>query len=87
VPQAISGPLAAGLLALEGRIGSLKGWQILFLFEGLPAVLLGGAIWWEGVGAGRGAEGTGRGGVMPGGKASSNSRRLLPLAPGPACMH
>jgi hypothetical protein len=43
--QAISGPLAAGLLALEGRVGQLRGWQILFLFEGLPAVILGVAIW------------------------------------------
>lgn len=42
--QAISGPLAAGLLSLEGRLEPLRGWQIMFLFEGLPAVLLGVAI-------------------------------------------
>jgi ACS family tartrate transporter-like MFS transporter len=34
------GPLAAGLLALDGAWG-LAGWQWLFLCEGLPAVIVG----------------------------------------------
>ena len=36
----IGGPLAGALLELDGWHG-LKGWQWLFLLEGLPAVLLG----------------------------------------------
>jgi len=45
VAQAISGPLAAGLLSLEGTIHGLKGWQIMFLFEGIPSIILGICIW------------------------------------------
>jgi ACS family tartrate transporter-like MFS transporter len=36
----IGGPLAGGLLGLDGRLG-LAGWQWLFLVEGLPAMVLG----------------------------------------------
>jgi MFS transporter, ACS family, tartrate transporter len=36
----IGGPLAGVLLGLDGLWG-LRGWQLLFLFEGTPAVLLG----------------------------------------------
>ena len=30
----------SGLLALDGMLG-LRGWQLLFLFEGLPTILMG----------------------------------------------
>ncbi|MFI5244631.1 MAG: MFS transporter, partial [Gemmatimonadales bacterium] len=36
----IGGPLGGALLALGGRLG-LRGWQWLFLVEGLPAIVLG----------------------------------------------
>ena len=36
----VGGPLSGWLLTLEGQHG-LRGWQILFIYEGLPAVLLG----------------------------------------------
>jgi MFS family permease len=36
----IGAPVAAGLLAMDGILG-LKGWQWLFLIEGIPAVILG----------------------------------------------
>lgn len=39
----VTGVIAGGLLGLDGRLG-LRGWQWLFLVEGLPAVLLGVAI-------------------------------------------
>jgi MFS family permease len=39
----IGGPLAGFLLELDGRLG-LAGWQWLFLVEGLPAVILGVAV-------------------------------------------
>lgn len=32
--------MAAAFLALDG-VGGLKGWQYLFLFEGLPSILIG----------------------------------------------
>ncbi len=38
--QVIGSPLAAGLLSLDGLWG-LKGWQWLFVVEGLPTVVLG----------------------------------------------
>jgi ACS family tartrate transporter-like MFS transporter len=37
------GPISGMLLALDG-VGGLGGWQWLFLLEGLPAVILGGAV-------------------------------------------
>jgi ACS family tartrate transporter-like MFS transporter len=36
----VGAPISALLLGLDGRLG-LRGWQWLFLLEGLPAVLLG----------------------------------------------
>ena len=36
----VGAPLSEALLALDGRLG-LRGWQWLFLVEGLPAVVLG----------------------------------------------
>ncbi len=39
----IGNPLAAQLLRLNG-IGGLKGWQWMFLMEGLPSILLGIAV-------------------------------------------
>ena len=38
--QVISGPIASALLLADGA-GGLKGWQWLFLIEGLPTILLG----------------------------------------------
>jgi hypothetical protein len=35
-------PLAAGLMTI--RAGGLKGWQWLFIIEGIPSVLLGIAM-------------------------------------------
>ncbi|KAI8463282.1 MAG: major facilitator superfamily domain-containing protein [Monoraphidium minutum] len=39
----LGAPLAAGLIALDGK-GGLKGWQWLFLVEGVPSILLAGVI-------------------------------------------
>jgi MFS family permease len=41
----IGGPLGAALLGLDGSLG-LRGWQWLFLVEGLPSVLLGVSVLW-----------------------------------------
>lgn len=40
----VGSPLSGTLLMLHGWLG-LKGWQWLFLFEGLPAVVLGVIVW------------------------------------------
>ncbi len=40
--QVISGPIASGLLLADGA-GGLKGWQWLFIIEGLPTIVLG--VW------------------------------------------
>jgi ACS family tartrate transporter-like MFS transporter len=40
ISNIVMGSLAGGLLGLSGRLG-LKGWQWLFLLEGLPAVVMG----------------------------------------------
>ncbi|GBF88138.1 hypothetical protein Rsub_00850 [Raphidocelis subcapitata] len=40
----LASPLATGLLAMDG-LGGLKGWQWLFLIEGIPAVLIGALTW------------------------------------------
>jgi MFS transporter, ACS family, tartrate transporter len=43
---AIGNPLGAWLLRLDGRYG-VRGWQWLFLVEGIPAIALGIAVlWW-----------------------------------------
>jgi len=36
----VGGPLAGALLSLDGLFG-LRGWQVLFIAEGMPAVLIG----------------------------------------------
>lgn len=36
----VGGPLSAAILALDG-VGGLKGWQWLFILEGLPACIMG----------------------------------------------
>ncbi|KAI8463284.1 MAG: major facilitator superfamily domain-containing protein [Monoraphidium minutum] len=43
VANMVGSPLAAGLLALNGK-GGLKGWQWLFLVEGAPSIMLGAII-------------------------------------------
>jgi ACS family tartrate transporter-like MFS transporter len=43
VSGVLGGPIAAGLLSLDG-LARLRGWQWLFLLEGIPAVALGIAI-------------------------------------------
>lgn len=40
----VGAPLAAGLLSMNG-LGGLRGWQWLFLLEGLPSIILGVLIW------------------------------------------
>jgi ACS family tartrate transporter-like MFS transporter len=45
VSTVIGAPVSGALLGLHG-VGGLKGWQWLFLIEGIPAVLLGIAAWW-----------------------------------------
>lgn len=40
----LGGVLAGWLLGLDGKLG-FSGWQWLFLLEGLPAILLGIAVW------------------------------------------
>ena len=40
IAMIVGAPVSAALLALDGWLG-LRGWQWLFLIEGLPAVLLG----------------------------------------------
>ncbi len=44
VAGVIAGPLSGMLLTLHG-VGGLSGWQWLFLFEGIPAILMGVAVW------------------------------------------
>ncbi len=41
----IGGPISGALLGLHAA--RLAGWQWLFILEGLPAVLLGGVVWWS----------------------------------------
>ena len=41
----VGSPLSGLLLRLDGWLG-LQGWQLLFLIEALPAILLGIAAWW-----------------------------------------
>jgi ACS family tartrate transporter-like MFS transporter len=43
VSALIGGPLSGALLGLNGIYG-LRGWQWLFFLEGLPAIVLGGAV-------------------------------------------
>ena len=40
----IAGPLSGALLTLHGT-GGLSGWQWMFLVEGIPAVIMGLAVW------------------------------------------
>jgi ACS family tartrate transporter-like MFS transporter len=44
VAGVIAGPLSGALLTLHG-IGGLSGWQWMFLLEGVPAVVMGIAVW------------------------------------------
>lgn len=44
VAQAVSGPVAAAFLFMDGLCG-MRGWQWLFLLEGLPTVLLSAVVW------------------------------------------
>ena len=41
----VGGTVSAWLLGLDG-LGTLRGWQWLFLLEGLPAVAIGCAMYW-----------------------------------------
>ena len=45
VTTLVGGVLSAWLLGLDG-LGGLRGWQWLFLLEGMPTVLLGIAMFW-----------------------------------------
>jgi ACS family tartrate transporter-like MFS transporter len=45
IAMIVGAPVSAALLALDGWLG-LRGWQWLFLIEGLPAVLLGVVTLW-----------------------------------------
>ena len=44
IANILGGPLAAALLGLDGMLG-LRGWQWLFILEGLPPVILAIVIW------------------------------------------
>jgi MFS transporter, ACS family, tartrate transporter len=44
ISNVIGAPLSTGLLSLDGLFG-LRGWQCLFIIEGLPAILLGVIAW------------------------------------------
>ncbi|RKT13872.1 sugar phosphate permease [Paraburkholderia sp. RAU2J] len=44
VANIVGGPLGGALLELDGMLG-LRGWQWLFVIEGLPAVLLAIVVW------------------------------------------
>jgi len=44
ISTVIGAPVSGALLGLEG-MGGLKGWQLLFVIEGVPAILLGIAAW------------------------------------------
>jgi ACS family tartrate transporter-like MFS transporter len=46
VAGVVGGPLSGALLTLDG-LGGLRGWQWLFLLEGLPAVALGVVVLWR----------------------------------------
>ncbi len=37
----VGGPLSGGILQYLNHIGGLRGWQWLFMLEGVPAVILG----------------------------------------------
>nr|WP_183545390.1 MFS transporter [Nocardioides albus] len=43
---ALGNPIGGALMTLEGTLG-LHGWQWLFFIEGIPAVLIGIAIWFK----------------------------------------
>jgi ACS family tartrate transporter-like MFS transporter len=43
VANVLSGPIATSLMQLDGLAG-LRGWQLLFLIEGIPTVLIGIAV-------------------------------------------
>ena len=45
IAGAFGSPLSAYLLRLDGWQG-LRGWQWLFLIEGLPSIILGVSVWW-----------------------------------------
>ena len=45
VTTIVGGLLSGWLLGLDG-VGGLRGWQWLFLLEGLPTVLIGAAMFW-----------------------------------------
>jgi MFS transporter, ACS family, tartrate transporter len=40
----VGSPVSGALLGLSGK--GLSGWQWMFLMEGIPAILLGGAVFW-----------------------------------------
>jgi MFS transporter, ACS family, tartrate transporter len=40
----VGSPISGALLGLHGR--GLSGWQFMFLMEGVPAILLGAAVFW-----------------------------------------
>ena len=40
----ISGPVSGLILGLD-RVGGLAGWQWMFMLEGLPAIMMGFAVW------------------------------------------
>lgn len=40
----IGGPISSGLLLFDGALG-LRGWQWLFVIEGIPAILLAPIVW------------------------------------------
>jgi ACS family tartrate transporter-like MFS transporter len=45
ISDALGGPFGGWLLGFDGVLG-LRGWQWLFLVEGIPSILLGAAVFW-----------------------------------------
>jgi len=43
IANTVSGPIAAGLMQLDGAFG-LRGWQLMFVAEGIPTIVVGLAV-------------------------------------------
>jgi ACS family tartrate transporter-like MFS transporter len=46
VSSALGAPVSAAIIQYADGLFGLEGWRIMFILEGIPAVLLGVACWW-----------------------------------------